>query len=366
MKRKTKTRYGLVMFASAMTCLNAGAALAETTLSFADYGPNRGTRAETVQWFLSEIESRTEGRVKVNQHWGGALLGTRNGFDGVQAGVADIVTISAVYSSHQELFGYRVGDLPITSKNEISQTMAMYDLATTNESIQAQFDNAGVVYLANYAVGPIQMVCNGADIATFDDLVGKTVSYQTAEYGMIFDDLGVNTTSISTPESYQALNTGLVDCAQTYPYTTLSYKMIEVSDQFLVFNLGTIGSNGIFMNGRTFDRLKPRDQEIVRDLGREMTERNARAIRKENLEVLARFPDGIDGNKLDVVEISDADRAMIEEASQPYIQAWIDQASNYGLDGKGIVEEYEALIESRADEITAVDTTTKREEREND
>ena len=364
MKRKTKKRFGLAMLASAMACFNVGAALAETTLRFADYGPNRGTRAETVQWFLSEIESRTEGRVKVDQHWGGALLGARDGFDGLKVGVADIVTITGDYSP-QELFGYRVGNLPITSENEVFQSMALYDLATTNKSIQAQFDKAGVVYLANYAVGPLQMVCSGEDIATFDDLVGKTVRY-SGEYGKIFSDLGINTSEISTPEVYQALNSGLVDCAQTYPYLTLSYKLIEVSDQFLVFNLGTLGSNGIFMNGRTFDRLEPRDQEIVRDLGREMTERNARAIRKENLEVLARFPDGIDGNKLDVVEISDADRAMIEEASQPYIQAWIDQASNYGLDGKAIVEEYEALIESRADEITAVDTTAKRGEREND
>ncbi|MGV0819106.1 C4-dicarboxylate TRAP transporter substrate-binding protein [Martelella sp. AMO21009] len=336
--------FGLGVLGLTFTGVGAESVAAQTVLRFADYGPNRGTRAETVEWLFSEIEARTEGRVMIDQHWGGALLGASNGFDGLQSGVADIVTITAVYAP-KDLFAYRVGDLPITGENEVAQTMALYDLATTNEAMKAQFDKAGVVYLANYTVGPIQMVCNGADVQSFDDLVGKKVRY-TAEYGKIFADMGVTTISLPTPEIYQALSTGLVDCAQTYAYTTLSYKLIEVADQFLVFDLGTLGSNGIFMNKRSFERLSPEDQEIVLQAGKEMTERNATAIRAANQEAIAAFPDGIDGRTLTVVEISDEDRARIEAASAPYVQAWVDESADFGFDGKAVVEEYETLIKS--------------------
>lgn len=327
--------------------LGAGTAGAQTVMRFADYGPNRGTRAETVQWLFSEIEARTEGRITIDQHWGGALLGAKNGFDGLKSGVADIVTVTAVYAP-QDLFAYRVGDLPITSENEVAQTLALYELATTNEAMQEQFDRVGVVYLANYTVGPIQMVCNGADIRSFDDLKGKKVRY-TAEYGKIFEDMGVTTISLPTPEIYQALSTGLVDCAQTYAYTTLSYKLIEVADQFLVFDLGTLGSNGIFMNRRSFERLDPADQETVLAAGREMTERNAQAVRDANQEAIAAFPQGIDGKSLTVVEISDEDRARIEAASQPYIDAWIAESADFGFDGQAVVDAYKTLISSKSE-----------------
>lgn len=321
----------------------AGAAAAQTTISFADYGPNRGDRAGTVQEFFAEIKERSGGEIEIVEHWGGALLGAKNGFKGLQSGVADMSTITAVYAP-QDLFGYRVGDLPIASENEVAQSMALYELATTNEGLQAQFDRAGVVYIGNYTVGPIQMVCNGVDLQSFDDLKGKKVRY-TAEYGKIFDDLGVTTVELSTPEIYQALSTGLVDCAQTYAYTTLSYKLIEVSDQFVIFDLGTLGSNAIFMNKNSFERLSPEQQEIVVTAGRNLTENNARTIREANQKAITEFPNGIDGKELTVTRISAEDREMIEEASQKYIDAWIEESSDYGLDGQAIVDQYRSLID---------------------
>lgn len=332
-----------VAIATMATFAFSGLVVAETTISFADYGPNRGDRAATVQDFFADIKERSGSDIEIVEHWGGALLGAKNGFKGLQSGVADMATITAVYAP-QDLFGYRVADLPIASENEVAQSMALYELATTNGGLQAQFDKAGVVYLANYTVGPIQMVCNGVDLASFDDLKGKKVRY-TAEYGKIFDDLGVTTVELSTPEVYQGLSTGLVDCAQTYAYTTLSYKLIEVSDQFVIFDLGTLGANGIFMNKASFERLSPESQEAIRAAGKALTENNARTIRAANLAAIEQFPGGIDGKELTVTKISDEDRQMIEGASQKYIDAWIEEASDYGLDGQEIVDQYKALIE---------------------
>lgn len=57
-----------------LVLLSAGDAAADVVFRYAEGGPNRGTRAEAVQYFADEVERISEGEMRVDIHWGGALL----------------------------------------------------------------------------------------------------------------------------------------------------------------------------------------------------------------------------------------------------------------------------------------------------
>jgi len=339
----------VLMFA-AVTAVMATSATAQNVLRFADYGGNRGIRAEFVTKYLDEVETRSEGRIKIERHWAQSLLSAKEILDGIKNGVASIGTVTAGFTP-EDLFAYRVGDLPIESPNEVAGSMALYDLATQNETLKQEFEEQGVVYLLNYSVGPIQMVCSGEPMEHVEDFEGKKVR-ATADYGQIYGKFGAIHVPLALPEAYQALDSGLIDCSQAYGYVIESYKLHEVADSITVIDGATIQSNAMFISQREFDSLDPKDQEMMVSLGKEYTRKLAEAMRERNQHVIDMLGgEGFDGKVLKVSRFTDEDRAKLSEAGQPFIEEYIAEGEKRGVDAHALVEEYKRLLASYLSEV---------------
>lgn len=352
MTRSFDVRAALTAGVAAMTVtMVAGIApaAAQTTLRYADYSPNRGIRAEMVEDFLTQIETESDGRIKIERYWAQSLLSGTKILEGVRNGVASIGTVTADYTPN-DLFAYRVGDLPVRNPHEVAGALALYDLATTNPVLQAEFDRLGVVYIANYSVGPIQMVCNKAELASADDFAGKKVR-AVGNWSQIYAALGAIPAQVPLSEAYQALASGMIDCSQAYGYTTESYKLYEVATSFTVIDGGTIQANGMVFNKREFQALDPRDQEMIRRLGRELTEEVAAATRARNQDVIARLATGIDGHVLAVHRFDEADLARIDEVSQPFFDAFVKDAAARSIDGAALLAGYRAALAAHLETV---------------
>lgn len=339
----------LTMMAAALLAVPTFAA-AQTTLRYADYSANRGIRAEGVIAFFNEVEQRSEGRIKFEQHWGQALLPSAEILDGVINGVANIGTVSAVYSP-DDMYAYSVGDLPITNPHEVAGSLAMYELATTHPALVQEFEDLGVKYLMNYSVGSIQMVCKGAAPATIDEFRGKKVR-ATSDYGKIYASFGAIYVPLSLPESYQGLDSGMIDCSQAYGYVVESYKLQEVADSFIVIDGPTIQSNAMFISQRDFDALTPEDQTMLVELGREYTRKGAEAMRARNLQIVDLLGgEGVGGHKMNIVRFTDEDRAKLEAAGKPFVDAYVARGAQRGIDAAQLVEDYKALLAKHLAEV---------------
>ena len=64
-------------FAAAMT-VAASVAGAETVLIHGEAGPNRGARADALQWFADQVAERSENDLRLDIQWGGALFKALN------------------------------------------------------------------------------------------------------------------------------------------------------------------------------------------------------------------------------------------------------------------------------------------------
>lgn len=329
--------------------LTAGLASAQT-LRFTDYSPNRGSRAAALEWFANQLEARSDGRLKIEFHWGGSLLGGKATLKGLADGVADMGTVIGFFTP-QELKAYNMGDLPVDNADAWIGLRALYEVATTHPALQQEFAKAGVVYISNYSTGPVQLICV-PPVASLADLKGKKVR-GSGPYAKAMSDLGVIAQRMSQADVYQALDSGLIDCNQNYYYAMKSYKQYEVAPNVLELDWGQNMSFGIFMSRLAYDSLDPKDRELVRALGSDFIDHMARVIIDESAHDKAEMQAGIDGKAITLRTLPPAERATLLQAGQKYIEEWVNEAKAAGIDGAGLLAEYQRRIDHYATEKQA-------------
>ncbi|EKE45472.1 putative dicarboxylate-binding periplasmic protein [Oceaniovalibus guishaninsula JLT2003] len=337
MKLLIKTALATTALLAAATC-----ATAQTTLFYGEAGPNRGVRAEGTKWFVDEVERLSEGDVTIDVNWGGALFSEKAAVQSIRDGVADLGSVIGVYFP-QDMVAYGLADLPIPNDDAWVGMKATDRIMRTDPQVQKNLADQNLVYIGTYTTSAVQVGCKGKSIKSLDDLAGLKVRGVGA-YGKVFNDLGATPVDMSVYEAYQGLETGLIDCTQTYPYLVKALKFDEVFDSYTELDWGQIGALGIMMNKDSFDALPPEDQQAIMTAGEGLADEFGRiltAANEESVQILR-------NQGKEVTKISDTDRQTLIEASQPYIAEWIDRADAAGLDGAAMVEEYKSLIDQYA------------------
>jgi TRAP-type C4-dicarboxylate transport system substrate-binding protein len=100
--RRILRRMGLISLGLMMGLLLGGnffakPAQAQITLSYANFPPAPTFPCVQMERWKTEVEKRTNGKVKINTYPGSTLLNPKNMFDGVAAGTADIGSTATSY-----------------------------------------------------------------------------------------------------------------------------------------------------------------------------------------------------------------------------------------------------------------------------
>ncbi|MFN3129364.1 C4-dicarboxylate TRAP transporter substrate-binding protein [Roseibium sp.] len=328
----------------------AGVASAETMLRYSEAGPNRGARAKALQYFLDEASRMTEGQLTFDVHWGGALLKWSAVLNGVAAGAADMGTVIAPYSPKQ-LQGLAIGDLPISSSDTWVGLRAMHELMTTNEQLKDFLAKENVIFLSNFTSTGTQFECTGDHkIETADDFKGLTVR-ATGTVGKALNELGANVVNMTFDKVYQALDSGLVDCAAGYYYTNRAFRHYEIVDHITEANWGQVGGFALVMNKDVWEDLPAEYQNAIMTAGSQMIDEFARIQIETINDVKAGLASGEIGRQVPVVALDDAERAKLLAMTDKYVQEWISDMTERGYDGQAIWDQYAVLVDKYADEL---------------
>ncbi|AXI48032.1 C4-dicarboxylate ABC transporter substrate-binding protein [Sulfitobacter sp. SK012] len=328
----------ILSLAAALSTAAYGAA-AETTLIHGEAGPNRGARADALQWFADQLTERSAGDIKVDIQWGGALFKAKAAVQSIADGVADMGSVIAVYYP-QDMAGYGIADLPINNPDSWVGMRATDELMRTNPAIQANLEDQGLVYIGTWTASQVHIGCKGDAIRSVADIEGKKVRGVGA-YGKVFGEMGANMVNMSIYDAYQGLDTGLIDCSQGYSYAVAALKQAEVMDNYTLLNWGQIGAIGIFMNADSYDSLSAEQQELVMATGSDMADEFGRLINTANAKAVVAMKDA----GVEVIELSDVDRNALIGAGGKFLDEWTATADKTGLPGAALLGEYRALLE---------------------
>ncbi|MFD1695561.1 C4-dicarboxylate TRAP transporter substrate-binding protein [Roseibium aestuarii] len=334
----------LAATAALALCMSAGVAAAQTTLILGEAGPNRGARAKSLEHFVAEAEKRSNGDLKFDVQWGGALFNASGAVQAIADGVADLGTVISVYFP-QEMIGYGIADLPLLNEDAWVGMRATDELMRTAPSIQADLAEKNLVFIGTFTTSQVNIGCKNAAIRTTEDIAGLKVR-GTGAYGDTFGDFGANMVNMSVYDAYQGLDTGLIDCSQGYSYAVAALKQQEVMTSYTLLNWGQVGGLGILMNKDSYDALDDAQKTAMTEAGVAMADKLGELINADNDAAVAKMKDA----GVEIISLPVAERDKLVEAGSKYVTEWVQRADAAGLDGEGLLAQYKSLLEKYAAE----------------
>ncbi|WP_372084115.1 C4-dicarboxylate TRAP transporter substrate-binding protein [Tistrella mobilis] len=317
----------------------AAPAAAGQTLTYSEYGTERGVQGIVLAKFADQLREATDGELNVRITYGAALIALRDVLRGVGDGVADMGTVVGV-STPAELFNFRVGDLPMGSSDPWVGMKVMQELAATNPTIKREFADQNVRLIANFTTTPVVLICT-SPVTGLADLKGRKVR-ANPPHSLAFEAFGAIPVSVAFTDVYQSLDRGLIDCAQTYVNAIIPFRHFEVAKHVTILDFGQNLAFGVVMNERSFRRLPAERQAALLKAADALSTAGARL----NIETIASARAELESSHGVIFHtLSPEDHARLLEAGKITVDAFLEKGDPAVLDQfKALQAKYQAEL----------------------
>ncbi|MBA7669474.1 hypothetical protein ES703_77604 [subsurface metagenome] len=299
-------------------------------LSYSDNNPPKSLLpSEGIDWFCSEVERRTDGRVAFETYYGGSLLSLPEGFDGCGAGIADMATMCVSYSPAEMSLGL-MGSLIFMAPTSDVAVRAWQDLRDSYiwPAFEQELAAQNVTTLFTHPQASVQLMLRDQRVTCLEDLQGLNLRGD-AILIEVWKALGAVPVALSFAEIYGAMSTGTVDGSQGYSQSIIAWKFDEVADYWVLCNLGAAAADcGGIINLDLWNSLPPDIQAIMRQVGREAALRYTFALAKAEAEGVRHFEET--GGEVIVLSPAERDR-WFEIAKPAVVESVREKAIAQGL-----------------------------------
>lgn len=283
-------------------------------LKFASDTPPQAFYSLGQEWFLAEVEKRTNGRVKFERYWSESLSPGREQLDATSTGVADFAALISAYWP---------GRVPLS--NVSSMPGLSWDLWPTLKAglefyrvpeIEAEWTKlnlkvVSIIGTSNYRI------LSRTPVHTLDDLKGKKIRSLGLQAELL-KALGGVPVGIVAPEVFDALDRGTLDGVAAPPSFITAFGFHNAAKYYSNLGLGVGGAWPLAMNLNTWNKLPPDIQKIMLETAAAHVEVFARIYQAEgdgkSLEKMkAAGVNIIEAPKSDLEKIQTTARAQVWE-----------------------------------------------------
>ncbi|SET02599.1 DctP family TRAP transporter solute-binding subunit [Thorsellia anophelis] len=308
---------GLTLTASLMIVMTASA---ETVIKLAHAAPETDLQQNLSLFFKKEVESRSNGSLKVNIYPQGQLGNDKQMIDGARSGIIDISMVGLNnYSGF--LPEATVFELPFMFTSREDAYKALDGEAGT--FLLEKMEGIGLKGLGYPENGFRNITNNKHPIKNPEDLNGLQMRVNNSKaLNDMFNMLGANPQQIPVAELYTALETGVVD-SQDHPIgVTYSFRFNEVQ-KYLSLTQHAYSPLVLTFNMKKFDALTSEEQDIIREVAKEAValQRNLSKDKEEQM-ISELESGGMSVNR-------DVNSQAFQEAVKP---VWDNYIKEYGDD----------------------------------
>ncbi|MGI6228002.1 MAG: TRAP transporter substrate-binding protein [Peptococcales bacterium] len=235
-------------------------------LKFSDINAEQSPAGVFCNKFAELVEKKTEGRVKVENYFGGTLTG--NSIEGTQTGIAH-------FSQHDVS---EITDLcPLLSILEApylyDNDEQLYQITSPESPIMEKINNdlkgKGVILLTTYSWGNQNLLTTSKPVYSESDLKGLKIRVIPSKIFIeTMSAMGATPTPMSWGEVITSLVTNLID-GTGMPISNIVPTGLHEIAKYCVMTEHNPTLSGIFMNEAAWDSLSPEDQKAVAEAGNE-------------------------------------------------------------------------------------------------
>lgn len=326
---------------SVFAAAQAAPALAADTYTwnYADIQAPGNLRTRNVEWWISELDKRSGGRIKIQAFWAGALVGGKDIAVGVSSGYPELGANVYVYDTSY-VPALSLFELPIADSAETA-IRAFQDMVMNNEAVRADLAKRKLVPLTVFGhLGNIMGVSSKA-VAGPDDLRGMRLRAPGGTTARALERLGAEVVTMPSTDVYSALQLGTVDGAISSLADIHEWKWSDHGKN--VWSLGIpIGPPLVYVINKDVWEGLPEDiRTVMLEVSAEFLERQI----KDYADSLTGMRSDLEAAGVTFVDDVPGITAAARQAAEADIDRWLARAEQAGLPGRQLLDDYRAAIE---------------------
>lgn len=306
-------------------------------LSYSNFFPSTHLNSILAEKWIEEIETRSDGQIKINYYPGGTLTAAAGIYDGVVQGISDIGMSCFSYTPGRFPVSELV-DLPHGYVNGYVATMSANDYY--NKFTPAELDDVEPLYF--HAHGPGVIISTNKKISVLDDLKGLIIR-ATGIGANVVKALGAEGYGASQGETYELMARGIVDGSYTPREVLKGWNQAEVAKYVTnCYEVGNTTMMFVVFNQDKWNSLPEDLQEIISEVSEEWIEKHGMVWDYYDKAGVDYFL-SLGGNR-EVVELTDEQVEIWRAAAvEPLIDKYITDKNALGLEA----EDYEEYLLQR-------------------
>jgi len=330
MKRNTS----LHVIVLAMIALFVGSLLptasiaAPIKLSYANFPPAPTFPCVQMERWKEEVEKKTGGSVAINTYPGGTLLDSKNMFDGVIAGQADIGCLCTPYQPGRFIVT-NAASLPMGFPDATVASLTLWDLYKK----QKPEEFAKVKVLTMFACAPANIMSK-KPIRSLEDLKGLELR-ASGKIAEALQALGATPVGMPKPEIVESLQKGIVKGDVSSLESLMDFKYAETCKYVTIFN-GPVYPFAVVMNMEKWNSLPKDVQEVMDGLGLDQAYWTGNYMDKHVIESIEWSKKN---HNIEIIELTQKELDRWDKLIKPLIEQWSDEAKAKGLPARTILKD---------------------------
>jgi TRAP-type C4-dicarboxylate transport system substrate-binding protein len=330
-------RLKLLMGVLAVAAVGFAAAAKADTLKWITFKPQAAgdPQAITTQWFADEFKKRTGGKHDIKIFWGGSVAKITEIPNALESGLGDIGDVVTPYFPDKLLINNVVGFFIPQPHSEIELSQKMIDWAGRYKQFDDEMKRYNMKVIGWRPLEKYGLICT-KPIRSAAEFAGKRIRGYGFALPQLIKALGATPVSMATPEAYEALQRGILDCSPIGITLARGWRYEEVAKYFINIKLGAGWGHLIAMNRKSYEKLDPQTRAILEGLGREYVIEYVNVLDDLTQKILA------DWKKTGVEVIPFPDDVMAKASRSEGVQSvrkeWVKKASETGLPAQEIAD----------------------------
>ena len=238
-------------------------------------------------WAADEINKRTEGRYVIEVFPASTLAKEAELLPALDLGSVDIVYIGSAF------IGNTYGRFAITEAPYVFESFEHWQNFATSDFFTELSEGYGKASGGNFITATtyygFRCVTSNKPINSPADMVGLKIRVPGAPLYLMFTEaLKANAAPIAFAEVYLALQQGVVD-AQENPLPTIQAMKFYEVQKYINMTQHIVGNIFTTFSATTWNKIAPKDQEIIIDVTREAAARCSLDIAQAEKDLVAWF-----------------------------------------------------------------------------
>ncbi|MFA6816583.1 MAG: TRAP transporter substrate-binding protein, partial [Lentisphaeria bacterium] len=269
--KKNISPFGVLLFALFLFSCSRSATKPEYILTYSVFFPATHIHAKLARQWADEIGKRSNGRIRIDVYPGGILSSATENYECTALGVSDI---------GMSCFAYSRGMFPMVAGLDLPWGYHDGKEAThiANQFIEhfkpKELQDCVIMYV--HAHGP-GVLAGNKKITTMNSIHGLNIR-STGISAQIARAMKANAIGMGQRDTYESLRKGVVDCTLCPIETLKGWRQGEVIQYVTrIPAIGYTTTMFVAMNPKSWQKLPPDLQKIIREVNREWIPKHGQA-----------------------------------------------------------------------------------------